>query len=203
MTEQSEPIVLLVDDEDAIRAGLAAALQRASFRVVEARNGREALQKVEQHQPDVIVLDILMPEMDGREVCRRLRQAGNWTPVVMLTARGYALDPEDLQLGNIKQVLSKPFSPRAIADLIGRLLQEQATPQAGGGPGGEWPPSPPQALGPGAIAGRSAGAAHGALGLRPLPMPTPPVDPGAGADGRSRDGLSDGGLGGSIPKEAA
>ena len=65
MTDQENPTVLLVDDEDAIRAGLAAALDRTGFRVLEARDGPEALKMVEAHAPDVIVLDILMPEMDG------------------------------------------------------------------------------------------------------------------------------------------
>jgi DNA-binding response OmpR family regulator len=126
MTEQPEPTILLVDDEDAIRAGLAAALQRASFRVVEARNGREALQKVEQHQPDVIVLDILMPEMDGREVCRRLRQAGNWTPVVMLTqiqATGEKIS--SLEEG-ADDYLNKPFDSYELIARVRALLRRQA-----------------------------------------------------------------------------
>jgi len=126
MTDQAEPTVLLVDDEDAIRAGLAAALQRASFRVVEARNGREALQRVEQHQPDVIVLDILMPEMDGREVCRRLRQAGNWTPVVMLTqiqATGEKIS--SLEEG-ADDYLNKPFDSYELIARVRALLRRQA-----------------------------------------------------------------------------
>src|SRR3981081_171000 len=85
MPDTPTPTILLVDDEDAIRAGLAAALLRAGFHVLEARDGVEALKIVERQRPDMLVLDILMPELDGREVCRRLRQAGNWTPVIMLT----------------------------------------------------------------------------------------------------------------------
>jgi DNA-binding response OmpR family regulator len=126
MTEQAEPTILLVDDEDAIRAGLASALQRASFRVVEARDGREALRKVEQHQPDVIVLDILMPEMDGREVCRRLRQAGNWTPVVMLTqiqATGEKIS--SLEEG-ADDYLNKPFDSYELIARVRALLRRQA-----------------------------------------------------------------------------
>lgn len=126
MTEHTEPIVLLVDDEEAIRLGLASALQRASFRVVEARDGREALRKVEQHQPDVIVLDILMPEMDGREVCRRLRQAGNWTPVVMLTqiqATGEKIS--SLEEG-ADDYLNKPFDSYELIARVRALLRRQA-----------------------------------------------------------------------------
>ena len=74
MPDSPPPTILLADDEDAIRAGLAAALQRGGFHVVEARNGLEALALVESRRPDVIALDILMPELDGREVCRRGRR---------------------------------------------------------------------------------------------------------------------------------
>ena len=85
MSTQDQAKVLIVDDEDAIRSGLASALRRANFEVIEARDGLDALEKVEKHQPDIIVLDILMPVLDGREVCRRLRQDEDWTPVIMLT----------------------------------------------------------------------------------------------------------------------
>ena len=73
MSDQDQTRVLVVDDEDAIRNGLVSALRRANFEVFEARDGVDALAKVEKHHPDIIVLDILMPVMDGREVCRRLR----------------------------------------------------------------------------------------------------------------------------------
>lgn len=76
MPNVKEPTILLADD-NAIRTGLAAALQRGRFHVLEAHDGREALKLIETYAPDVVVLDIMMPVMDGREVCRRLRQAGN------------------------------------------------------------------------------------------------------------------------------
>ena len=66
MPEKTEPTILLADDDSAIRTGLAAALQRARFHVLEARDGREALKLIDAHSPDIIVLDILMPVMDGR-----------------------------------------------------------------------------------------------------------------------------------------
>jgi DNA-binding response OmpR family regulator len=126
MPEQSEPTILLVDDDDAIRAGLASALQRARFTVHEARDGREALRKVEATQPDVIVLDIMMPEMDGREVCRRLRQAGNWTPVIMLTqikATGEKIS--SLEEG-ADDYLNKPFDSYELIARVRALLRRQA-----------------------------------------------------------------------------
>ena len=126
MTQTTEPTNLLVDDEDAIRAGLAAALDRARFHVLEARDGREALRLVEVGQPDVIVLDILMPEMDGREVCRQLRQAGNWTPVIMLTqikATGEKIS--SLEEG-ADDYLNKPFDSYELIARVRALLRRQA-----------------------------------------------------------------------------
>ena len=126
MTQPTEPTILLVDDEDAIRAGLAAALDRARFHVLEARDGREDLRLVETGQPDVIVLDILMPEMDGREVCRQLRQAGNWTPVIMLTqikATGEKIS--SLEEG-ADDYLNKPFDSYELIARVRALLRRQA-----------------------------------------------------------------------------
>ena len=125
MTEATA-LILLVDDDDAIRAGLSPALQRAGFRVVEARNGVEALKLVDVHAPDLIALDILMPELDGREVCRRLRQAGNWTPVIMLTqisATGEKI--ASLEEG-ADDFLNKPFDSYELIARARALLRRQA-----------------------------------------------------------------------------
>jgi DNA-binding response OmpR family regulator len=126
MTEKSDPTILLVDDEDAIRTGLAAALLRARFRVLEARNGLEALKIVDAHQPDVIVLDILMPNLDGREVCRRLRQAGNWTPVVMLTQISATGEKISSLEEGADDYLNKPFDSYELIARIRALLRRQA-----------------------------------------------------------------------------
>ena len=126
MPDSPPPTILLADDEDAIRAGLAAALQRGGFHVVEARNGLEALALVESRRPDVIALDILMPELDGREVCRRLRQAENWTPVIMLTqisATGEKI--ASLEEG-ADDYLNKPFDSYELIARIRALLRRQA-----------------------------------------------------------------------------
>lgn len=119
------PLVLLADDDDAIRSGLAAALQRAGFRTVEARNGLEALKLVEQHTPDVIALDILMPQLDGRETVRRLRQANNWTPIIMLTqisATGEKI--VSLEEG-ADDFLNKPFDSYELVARLRALLRRQ------------------------------------------------------------------------------
>ncbi len=124
-TEQQLATVLLVDDEDAIRLGLAAALDRASFHVIEASDGVEALKMVEAHSPDIIVLDILMPGMDGREVCRRLRQEENWTPVIMLTQ----IEATGEKISSLEEgaddYLNKPFDSYELIARIRALLRRQ------------------------------------------------------------------------------
>jgi DNA-binding response OmpR family regulator len=124
--DKAAPTILLVDDEDAIRAGLASALLRAGFRVLEARDGLEAMQTIERQGPDVIVLDILMPELDGREVCRRLRQAGNWTPVIMLTQISATGEKISSLEEGADDYLNKPFDSYELIARVHALLRRQA-----------------------------------------------------------------------------
>lgn len=123
MPETETATVLLVDDEEAIRAGLSAALDRAGFRVLEAADGESALRMVEQAAPDVIVLDILMPEVDGREVCRRLRQAENWTPVIMLTQIAATGEKISSLEEGADDYLNKPFDSYELIARIRALLR--------------------------------------------------------------------------------
>jgi DNA-binding response OmpR family regulator len=125
MTNGDEVTILVVDDEDAIRSGLAAALKRARFQVIEASNGVEALSLVEKHRPDIIVLDILMPEMDGREVCRRLRQAEDWTPVIMLTQIAATGEKISSLEEGADDYLNKPFDSYELIARIKALLRRQ------------------------------------------------------------------------------
>jgi len=125
MPETATATLLLVDDEDAIRAGLAAALKRASFRVIEARDGEEALRLVEERHPDLIVLDILMPKLDGREVCRRLRQAGNWTPVIMLTQISATGEKISSLEEGADDYLNKPFDSYELIARLRALMRRQ------------------------------------------------------------------------------
>lgn len=102
--------LLVVDDEDNLRSMLAAALQHHGFDVSEAANGREALEVIPTRRPDLILLDVMMPELDGFEVCRRLRADGDRTPVLFLTARDATEDKvRGLTLGG-DDYLEKPFS---------------------------------------------------------------------------------------------
>src|SRR5438874_12551778 len=83
--------VLVVDDEPNIVEVVSAYLKRELFDVVTASDGEAALQKFKEHDPDLVVLDVMLPRLDGLEVCRRLRAMGN-TPIIMLTARGEETD---------------------------------------------------------------------------------------------------------------
>jgi DNA-binding response OmpR family regulator len=109
--------VLLVDDDTMITAPLARALNQAGYDVSVADNGREGLALAREKQPDVVVLDVMMPQMDGWDVCRALRQDST-VPILMLTALGDEVDRIlGLELG-ADDYLPKPFSTR---ELIARL----------------------------------------------------------------------------------
>ena len=102
--------LLIVDDEDNLRTMLRAALSHHGFEVTEATNGRNALEAIAADRPDLVVLDVMMPELDGFEVCRRLRADGDDTPVLFLTAKDDTADKvRGLTLGG-DDYLQKPFS---------------------------------------------------------------------------------------------
>jgi len=106
----SAPHLLVVDDEDNLRSMLAAALRHHGFAVTTSENGRQALEVVARERPDLVLLDVMMPDLDGFEVCRRMRAEGDRTPVLFLTARDATEDKvRGLTLGG-DDYLHKPFS---------------------------------------------------------------------------------------------
>jgi len=110
--------ILVVDDEPAVRDALERALKTEGYVVRTATNGAEGLEAVAELHPDAVVLDVLMPVMDGFEACRRLREAGDRTPVLMLTARDAVGDRvEGLDAGADDYVV-KPF---ALDELLARI----------------------------------------------------------------------------------
>jgi two-component system, OmpR family, response regulator len=110
--------LLLVDDEDNLRSMLEAALRHNGFDVVTAANGRDALAAVPAERPDLVLLDVMLPDLDGFEVCRRLRTEGVRTPVLFLTARDETADKvRGLTLGG-DDYLVKPFS---LEELVARV----------------------------------------------------------------------------------
>jgi two-component system OmpR family response regulator len=114
----SAPRVLVVDDEENIRFLLDVALRHLGFEVEVAANGRDAIAAVSASRPDVLVLDVMLPDLDGFEVCRRIRSEGNRTPVLFLTARDATEDKvRGLTIGGDDYV-EKPFS---LEELVARI----------------------------------------------------------------------------------
>lgn len=125
--------ILLVDDEEDILELVKYNLGKEGYRVSSATTGEDALRMVGEHPPDVILLDLMLPGMDGLEVCRQLRNNPNTSdiPIIMLTAKGEDADVvTGLELGSDDYV-TKPFSPRVLLARIRAVLRrkEQAEPE--------------------------------------------------------------------------
>lgn len=122
MPAMSEQTILVVDDEEAIAEAVRARLESEGYRVVVAYDGPQAIDAHAEHHPDLVVLDLMLPGMDGLEVCQVI-QRDSWTPVLMLTARteeadkvaGFAVGADDY--------LTKPFSLRELASRVRAILR--------------------------------------------------------------------------------
>lgn len=121
--------VLIADDEAAITSELAPYLERSGFQVAVAHDGNAALELARTFQPDLIILDVLMPGLNGREVCRRLRASGNTTPVIMLTQVGTATERAMSLEEGADDYLNKPFDP---FELVARIRAVLRRTQPGG-----------------------------------------------------------------------
>ena len=121
MTES--PNLLLVEDDQGVRASLSAFLSRAGFHVEAVADGMEALATLEKARPDLVVMDVLMPRMDGRETLRRMRQAGNTTPVILLTQVGEASERAMALEEGADDYLNKPFEPHELVARIRAVLR--------------------------------------------------------------------------------
>ena len=116
--------ILLVDDEPYILRSLGYLLTREGYTVDTASNGEEALARVRALRPPLVFLDIMMPRMNGYEVCAQIKQdpALADTYVIMLSAKGQQVDRERGLLGGADEYMTKPFSPREIAQRVRSLL---------------------------------------------------------------------------------
>ncbi len=118
--------ILIVEDERNIASFVAMYLKNARYQVEIARDGGEALQKAENTKPDLVVLDLMLPDVDGLEVCRQIR-AGSDVPILMLTARDDDIDKiVGLEVG-ADDYLTKPFNPRELVARIKSIMRRSAT----------------------------------------------------------------------------
>jgi DNA-binding response OmpR family regulator len=115
--------ILVVEDDPAILRGLSDSLRRESHEVLTAADGESALRLIEQKNPDLVILDLMLPKLSGYEICRKMRSEGNNTPILMLTARGEEGDRVlGLDLG-ADDYVSKPFSLRELLARVRALLR--------------------------------------------------------------------------------
>jgi DNA-binding response OmpR family regulator len=127
----ADPVkILLVDDEESIQKLLTYPLEREGYRVVQARDGEEALARFIEAPVDLVVLDLMLPKLGGLEVCRRMRKIEGTVPIIMLTARGDEVDKVvGLELG-ADDYITKPFSIREFMSRVRALLRRAQLPPA-------------------------------------------------------------------------
>lgn len=126
--------ILAVDDEKHIVRLVQVNLERAGYEVVTANDGKEALQKVQEEKPDLVVLDVMMPYMDGFEVLQNLRRnpSTREIPVIMLTAKAQDADVFKGWQSGVDCYLTKPFNPMELLSFVKRIFDSMD-----GGPGGD------------------------------------------------------------------
>ena len=120
--------VLVADDEAHILHVVSMKLRNAGLEVITAVDGEEALELCLSEQPSLLITDFQMPYLSGLELCKKLREAGQNIPAILLTARGFDIEPGEMADAGIASVLAKPFSPREVLSVVHRLLEPSQTP---------------------------------------------------------------------------
>jgi DNA-binding response OmpR family regulator len=125
VTERTPISVLIIDDEPYILRSLSYLLSREGYSVETAMNGQQGLERVRELRPPIVFLDIMMPAMNGYEVCEQIKKdpALQSTYVIMLSAKGQQIDQERALLGGADEYMTKPFSPREIAEHVRSLVE--------------------------------------------------------------------------------
>jgi two-component system OmpR family response regulator len=137
----SDAAVLVVDDDEFIRDLVSSALRIAGFATSTAIGGREALDVIARSHPDLVVLDVGLPGVDGFEVCRQLRNEGDQTPVIFLTARDAAEDRVSGFTRGGDDYVTKPFSLEELVARVRAVLRRTGAAGGGGGGGGGGAPT--------------------------------------------------------------
>lgn len=122
-------LILVVDDEPRMIKFVQYNLELDGFQVISARNGQEAVNQVRQQLPDLVVMDVMMPEMDGFEALRRLREVSD-VPVIMLTVKDEEDDKHSAFAAGSDDYVTKPFSPRELSDRIKAVLRRASGPSS-------------------------------------------------------------------------
>jgi len=124
--------ILIVDDDREIAKLAALYLQNEGYRILQRHDGQQALQAIEQEEIDLMVLDVMMPEVDGLEVCRRLRERNNTIPILMISAKAEDLDKVMGLMSGADDYLIKPFNPLELVARVKSLLRRTFQYNAGG-----------------------------------------------------------------------
>ena len=122
----AQKAILVVDDEPYMIRLLQHHVERAGYRMIKAVNGREALEKVESDRPDLIIMDVMMPEMNGLEVLSEIRKAPETSklPVIIMTANAQRFTKEEAESAGVSAFLTKPFSPTQLMAQISQHIDE-------------------------------------------------------------------------------
>jgi len=116
--------LLIVDDEDGVRALVRMTLDNGQYEIIEASDGLEALDLAREHHPDLVLLDVMLPDLSGMDVCRKIKDDRDLasTTVVMLTARAQTADLGDAEEAGADGYFTKPFSPIALTRKVESIL---------------------------------------------------------------------------------
>lgn len=126
MSDQKKKL-LIVEDEESIRFLLRANMEFEGYEVTEASDGEEGLKLAQSENPDLILLDLMLPKMSGMEVCKRLRAAGNAVPIIMLTARGEQMDKVIGLKTGADDYITKPFDVLELAARIEAIIRRSGS----------------------------------------------------------------------------